>query len=253
MVARDLFKAEYDTESAISLGIVNRVDNFSMFGIRGTNLELGVKTDVSRLTAIEIPLPINIGESLEIVSSSILDTGDIELEILGPLGIKIEKFNITLNGTTVVVIPGLISRINHAKNLDAVALVGTINIQQSGGGTIFSTITPGDQKANVGIYTVPLNHKATILHMDASIIKSLGSDVEVIAEMDFKQFDQVGWMLDYCVGLQRSGTTIISKEFKAPSILQGPLDIKLAATASGNGPRVSGGVSGRLFDSSPAF
>lgn len=108
--------------------------------------------------------------SLEVVSTSASDAaagvGARTITIFG-LDINYVEVNqtITLNGTTAVVVPTQIFRINSVLIMSAGTTkvnVGDINVRDSGGGTVRAQVPAGYGISRQAIYTVPVAHTLSV-------------------------------------------------------------------------------------------
>lgn len=253
-MARTFFQDSMDFPVAVALGNVENVTPFSLNGNK-VDAPNDVIIDVAAIaTAVSpfIPLPSNNGESIEIVSDNVADIDVIEFEVLGPNGVLIPNIQITLTGTTPVVLPGLISRINTARSIGINGYEGTLTIKQAGAGTIiFALMGPLDQQLNQALRSTPAGFKMIIKSFISAIHKpfdgtSAESDVWILA----KRFEQIKFRRVFPTGLQSQGGSVISLENFYPEGFTGAWDIKIQAKTSTSVADISARINGLLFGKS---
>lgn len=247
-MAKGIFQISDDFPMAVALGLVKNVSAFKVFGV-AESLETDIEKDLTNLPVNEIPLPANAGEALEIVSDNIGDTSTILIRALGPDAEELDPplFQVVLNGTTPVPIPGLISRINGAGCISDVGFDGTVDIRQAGAGTVFARIEETNQQLNQGLYTIPAGHKWALATLIGTMQKSGGTDTDVVPNVLFKAITQQKWRRAFGFGLQRSGDTSVEFNNKYPESGTGPTDVKISATSSSAGAAVAGRITGLVF------
>jgi hypothetical protein len=243
------FDAKHAFDIAVGLELIEGVNQFSSAGFSNV-LDIDVETDIHLLPGpgTQIPLPNNSGETIEVVSDDPTDTGPVQIFVLGPDGVFIDPITVSLNGITPVALPGLISRINFARNMHPPGFNGTISIQGSGGGTIFANMLEQFQNTEQSMYTVPANKKGLLKTAVGSMRKQGGVETAVAMLIHVKPFDFDKFYHPFGFGIQRSGTTTVELFNEYPEAINGPFDISVSATATATGPEVSARIAGLIFD-----
>ena len=242
------FGPEMDFPVAVGLGLIEGMTQFSSAGFSNV-LVVDTETDIHLIPGvIVIPLPNNSGESMEVVSDDPTDTGPVQIFALGSGGVLIDPIIINLNGIIPVPLPGLISRINFARNMHPPGFNGTVNIQGAGGGTIFSNMLEQYQNTEQSMYTIPAGKKGLLKTAIASMRKQGGVETHVGILIHVKPFAFDKFFHPFGFGLQRSGTTTVELVNAYPDAIEGPFDLSVSAIAAASGPEVSARVSGLIID-----
>lgn len=240
------FKPELDFPVAVAIGAIKGVSDYANIGI-AENLTADTDTDLTNL-GLTIPLPLNAGEALEILSDNALDVDTIRITALGPNGVDLDPIEVVLTGITPVALPGLISRINSARSVGIPGFIGDIDIRQSGGGTVFGRLDPRHQVLVQSHCTIPANKFFTAQSLIGTMQKSLGTDTDVILTLLAKQFFQERYSLLFAFGLQRSGTSSTPFVNSYPEGAVSPFDLKIQARSSATGTSVLARVNGLTID-----
>jgi len=235
------YSNDQDSGYDIALAIESVTGCVPAFATGSTILTQSSLTDLTSLPVTTIPLPLDAGESLEILSNNAADTDVfVAVTMLGPDGTDIVKvagqpqnvFVIQLDGSdgmTPVVFPTNISRVNKSYILPGKSSVGEIIIRQAGGGTTFIEIESGRQISQHALISVP---DTRFFYLDSMMItadKESVADAFVRADYLTRAFGNTLWTEEFTVSLQGIGTSSLQYLPKRPFVTQGPFDIKVAA------------------------
>jgi len=240
-----------DFAAAAGFGFVDGVKTFNFTGL-GTIDTADTDIDLSNLATNIIPLPLNAGESLEIVSSDPADSDTVVVNLITPNGESVVDVPVILTGTTPVVIPGNFSRINDVTSIGVAGFDGTLTVRQATGGTIFAVVLPQNQQLFQGHYTIPVGKKFLVKALIASMVKATGTETGVKVSLLLKRFDQAKYMLIFGFGLQRSGNSAINFVNDYPESADSPYDIKIQVNATSTAPEVLVRANGLIVDHSGA-
>jgi len=244
---------------AIGLGLIEGVDEFSTAGFSGETLTVGEETDITTIPRIdldtttipgfaEIFLPNNNGEAMEISSDDPADTGDVQIFALGPGGTLLAPFELTLQGTTPVALPGLPSRINFMRNFSPAGFDGTITIRAAGAGNTYANMLAIYQNMTTCHYTIPAGKKGLLKTAVGSMRKQGGTDTAMAILIHVKPMEFVKYNHPFGFGLQRSGATTVPLINAYPEAIDGPFDVGMSANASASGAEAAGRIAGLIID-----
>ena len=153
--------------------------------------------------------PADSGEAMEIIAPAGIVT-DVLVSGLGPDLTLQDSVVMTTAGATAVPIPGLWSRILGMRNIGAVETDGDIIVQAAGVAIEpYCSLSPANQRAFTGMYTVPAGYTAQVLSLIGSMEKTSGNDAGATFILSQKQQGSVE-VDDFGFGIQRSGTTSIT-------------------------------------------
>lgn len=251
------FSPTQEFSIAVGLGLVHGVSNFAAQGFSNA-LVKDVETDITTIpdseldTSVvglaEIYFPDNNGEAMEVVSDDINDTGPIQIFALGPEGLYIPPFILSLNGTTPVALPGLLSRINFARNVHPAGYDGTVTIRSVSTGNVFINMLEDNQNSTQARYTVPKNKKGLLKSATGSMRKPGGTDTAIALLIHVKPFNFDKFYHPFGFGLQRSGTTTIEIFNEYPDAIDGPFDVGVSANTSVSGAQAAARINGIIID-----
>jgi len=249
-MAKGPFQITHDFPAAVALGLVKGVEPMNFFG-SSSSIPGDVTGDLSATGQDDVPLPANGGEALELVSDSALDAALVTVRIsaLGPLGIIIPEFDVVLNGTTAVGLPGLISRVNSARCISDGGFVGAISIQSAGGaGAVFGVMTAVGQRLVSGATTVPAGWTGVLKTMLGTMQRTQGGTTTAVFTLAIKAMTQDTFGVVFGFGVQRDGDTSIEFNNPYPGKIVGPADIKLRATPDTGSMALAARIGGVRFD-----
>lgn len=236
-----------DFKLLVAKGEISKVSHFYMFA-KSPALTADTETDLNYLSAVT-PFPAYAGESLEIVSDDVADIGmTIRIWALGPDCTWLDPFDVTLNGTTPVPLPGSLSRVNRVYNAGLTPFAGDLSVQQAGAGTVFGIALAENQQMNQGNYTI----QSGVVFYFGTVIGTLvrSSPVEAIGEL--KLYSKIAsgsaWRMVFSFGMQGAGDSIAEFQNHYPDVNTGPVDFKYTATSDTTGTIVSVYTNGRIAD-----
>jgi len=230
--------------SAVALGLVKGVMNSSVYGSATIGI-IGGDVDVTTLG--DVGEPLDAGETLEIVSDNVNDFETMRLFVLGANGVLVGFQNVTLNGTTPVIIPGLISRINSIQCVSSFGIVGTVTVQRAGGGTVFYEVLAENQVMAFAKFAIPENYAGIVNSIAMSILQNSFVSPTLTGKFKGKPFGQSQWMLFGGIGINGGASSIGLIDNPSPTALNGPMDVKLTANGDNVGLNVDARMSGRLY------
>ena len=257
------FSPDQSFDTAVGLGLIEGVDQFSTHGFSGAVLTVGLETDVTTIPEANLDLltapsnatvffPNNDGEAMEISSSEAADTGNIQIFALGPGGSLLAPFVVALNGITPVAITGsdgeLLSRINFMRNFSPAGYDGTITIRAAGAGNVFANMIEHHQQMSTCRYTIPSGKKGLLKTAVGSMRKQGGTDTALAILIHVKPFDFEKFYHPLGFGLQRGGATTVSLVNAYPEAIDGPFDVAVSANASASGAEAAARVAGLTID-----
>lgn len=242
-----------DFDTSVSLGLYDNVDKIGYLGFND-NLPQDIEQTLSPLGQGILTTPSDSGELLQIRSDDPADIGiTVICTVLDQDGYQKTTVS-TLNGTTPVPLietsTGVeipVRRINEVYNYSTPALntVGTVFVEQAGGGTIFSGFTPYSQYSANLLFTIPVDKRGIFLPSEATINKASGSDTSCIISTKVRVLGRPWWVRGRW-GLQQKGSSAFLF-FTADQPAISPLtDIMITAISSANGLDVSGRVAIQL-------
>lgn len=255
------FRQDSAFDIALGLNLIEGVDQFSTQGFSGAPMGTDIETDVTTIPLTELDTttditeatiywPDNDGESMEIVSDDEADTGPVQIWALGPGGLYIPPFIVTLQGLTPVALPSpnTYSRINFMRNMHPPGLVGTVTLRAAGAGNTFSNMTEDHQNSSTCRYTIPAGKKGLLKTAVGSMRKQGGTDTALAILIHVKPFEFVKFYHPFGFGLQRSGATTVSLVNAYPEAIDGPFDVGVSANASASGAEAAARVAGLIVD-----
>ena len=263
-MTRSLYNPMSNFPTSAGLGLISGCRPFHLYG-EANNLVKDIEFDITRLPGNVISLPDAAGELLEIVSDDPLDIGDriliealkgggeafeidIDDAISVPRAFSLTRSSLfTLNGTTPVLFPENVSRINSAQSI-GIGFNGTLSIQQAGGGIVFGKLFPEDQQMNQAFFTVPAKTMGIVGNLIGSLIKPAGDGTVVKMSVVAKGMLQTKYRRGFGYGLHKDGANAVQFHSDFPEALPGPLDIKITAETSQIGASVTAWLSGVIID-----
>ena len=256
-----VYKSEDAFDIAVGLGLIEGVNEFATQGFSGEPLSIDIETDVTTVpladldtttdpTLATIYWPSNDGEAMEISSDDGTDTGPVGIFALGPGGIYLPPFTVTLQGLTPVPLPdpNLYSRINFMRNIHPPGINGTVTIRAAGAGNTFINMLALHQNSTQCRYTIPAGKKGLLKTAVGSMRKQGGTDTALAILIHVKPFNFAKFYHPFGFGLQRSGTTTTSLVNAYPEAIDGPFDVAMSANATANGAEAAGRIAGLIID-----
>ena len=255
------FSPEHSFDTAVGLQLIEGIDQFSTQGFSGEPLDVGIETDVTTIPLTELDVltdptlatihfPSNDGEAMEIVSSDAADTGPVEIWALGPGGLYLPPFTVTLEGLTPVALPdpNTYSRINFMRNIHPPGIVGTVTIRAAGEGNTFNNMLALHQNSATCRYTIPTGKKGLLKTAVGSMRKQGGTDTALAILIHVKPFDFSKFYHPFGFGLQRGGSTTVPLVNAYPEAINGPFDVAVSANASSSSAEAAARVAGLIVD-----
>mgnify|MGYP003655361891 CR=1 FL=1 len=238
------FRPEQDFQLAVSDGQVEGFTHVGIFGYN-KNLDNGVEAAVWPGPTALYVFPSDTGESMEIVSTQGADGQTMLVEALD------QDWNtvfllVPLEGTTPVVLPGQLSRVNVVRTRDTTATVGDVVVRAAGGGTVYALMEAVDQVTAQTVYSVPAGFRARLESPFVTVNRSGNADVSV-------QFRYVGRQFGFVfntgarLGLSKRGTSAASLAIGGVAPLDPKTDVMVLAEADGNNTDVSVRLSFTLY------
>jgi hypothetical protein len=172
--------------------------------------------------------PADAGESLELVSTA---ADDEEITIQGlDIGFNQQEYNVTLNGTTPVPIPGTWTRVNRAFNNDSTSFTGTVSVRKSGAGAVYASLLPTHQQTSQAIYTIPAGHKGLVLETNCAINRTGAASLAADFFLNTREFGKI-FRKKWHAGVQKDGTSHVKDDMVLPECLIEKTDVKMSGVA----------------------
>ena len=173
---------------------------------------------------------------MEIISTNPADTGIFYRVRYMDVDFRVKDVVLALNGTVPVPLPEPATRIYSILNYSAQRSLGTVNVQQAGGGNIYCQALTGDQNSLMAILTIPDGKIGVIQDFNANMIRGTGSDSNAVITADIRLFTDVGRSARISTlryGAQKSGDSSVKGNINSGYVLPPRTDIiaKVAPTA----------------------
>lgn len=227
-----------------------RVLGLTPFTMRGSRLALAADTESVVQEIATVLVASSAGVAISAQSSSASDVGVVlTVEALGADYALLPAFDVVLNGTTPVVLPGgPFTRIN-AINRKAGDLVG--NVTFTNAGNTHAAIAAGQQVMRSAIYTVPAGHRGYLFDTFGALAKDTGANTVVRYSLQLKPVGSLGFgaLIEWTGARDGSCSPQISQKFSRP--IAGPFDIRMTAKASTVGTDVQAFLSGVVHKLNP--
>lgn len=231
------------TNADVSLGAVPGVSAFYIAGVKAAVSAVTpevIQTRARTLAAMA-------GVPMAIVSSSAADVGVvIRINALGPNGVLVPPFNVSLNGLTSIAI-GTLSRINSLTRVSGdIAGVVTVN----NGADVHGFMEIGAQAMQSASFTIPAGYRLVVQTVIAAMLKATGSDAGVTFDLRVKPMASAVFGPIISLACYRAGNSQIQVDQAYGGGTAGPVDIQVVGQASTTGCDAQAYVSGILVDQS---
>lgn len=219
-----LQRTEIDVMTGTALGLA---------GVTVGALRIAMPNGVAS-TVEEIPrtlLASPAGVPMTIRSLNAEDVGDVvRVSALGVNYERIPPFDVTLNGTTPVPLPGgPFTRINGMSRVSG-DFAGNILVENSA--VVYGAVAAGQQLQRSSQYTVPAGFRLFVSDLISSLSKDATSGANIPLALQGKPVASTvfGDFLDWC--LQRDGTSAVHFSQRYSGGIAGPFDLRIIGTAS---------------------
>lgn len=244
----DLIRNDYN--AAVDLGIVQGVESDAKFGHCPDTTN--TPTDVWERGAVQ-PIyvyPLDAGETVQARSDNPADTNTLKIQGLDVAGL-FQEAEITLNGTTIVAIPGVWRAINRVFNSNGTAYVGNVFVEGDGAGgsttNIFAQIAPDDQQSSQAIFMTPADRVARINNFSTAVNRTQGVDLAATMRLAV-QLPSGVFRTQIRYGIQKEGVSNISSDLIVGIPLPPLTKIKISGDPSSTNTDISAEWSMHLYD-----
>jgi hypothetical protein len=222
--------ARANQDYILAAGLDN-VPGSTVHAIQGSNGSLATsRQTLAPFLSGRYVYPSDAGEVMSIASDNAADVG-VLIRVRGLDTDFLEKTEVVeLAGTTPVALTGLWSRINELRNVGGSEHLGQVTV--SNGGNTYSAAGPEEQRSLLGVYTVPADKVAQVLSVIGTMVRSGGTDANVVLYLSLRARPVGAAITDFAFGVQRQGDNSIEFINTAPSQIPGRTDIEISGEAS---------------------
>lgn len=229
------------TQTDVCLGAVFGVVPFSFSGIK-----LGISDVTAQpIEAVSTTLAAMSGVAMDIRSSSAADVGvQVRIAALGPNGVYLAPFIVTLNGTTPVA-TGMLSRINSLYRISG-NIAGNVTVQN--GANVHGFMEVGAQIMRSAAFSIPAGYRMSVQTVIAAMLKAGGNDAGVTFSLQMKPMASSVFGPIISLAAYRAGNSQIQATQDYTGGTVGPFDVRVVGIGSQAGCDGQVYVSGFLTD-----
>lgn len=235
-MAKGTFQIQNDVALALSAGLIENVKHVGKFGYND-NLSIGVEALVWNGPTAEYVFPNDAGESMRLVGGNVADNQMMLIQALDQDWNEVD-IPLALNGTTPVVIPGNLARINRVINISGSDTIGDTSVTNAAGTVTYAVVLAAEGITTQLVFSIPAGYNAKLEDSFITLNRSGGSQVSVIFRYRRRPFGLV-FGTGARFGLNRTGTSAATFPVKNVSPLGAKSDIVFMALADANGTDVS--------------
>jgi len=149
---------------------------------------------------------------------------------------------ITLNGTTPVILPTPLARVSRAYNNNAIEFGGTITVYESGNNVVHITVDPADNQSFKAATTFSNTDYFALSHLEASVTRKQTATVDFFLQI--RAPGKVFRTVYEITATQASGT--IEATFDPPVIVPKNHDVRVTAVSTVAGTGVNAAFGGYI-------